>query len=383
MPHTPHIYSAYNTSALAHPALIFAGNPLDRADPERDTPELWARHTARGQLRVLLLVGGLLACTKTEEAPAPQAIWLQGHQLTALQKSAPTLFTTHTGDITENAVFLGYHTPGTALPEPVVCTTSDTDTSKDTQAQAPNDNSQPLAYWCIALSSKRAMAQPHETGENWAEAALSTALATSITLKDLRSLSMHSHLPSHTLAVAAQAKSMLDWHARHRFCAACGQETQLTKTGYERRCTQCSAAHYPRTDPVVIMLAICGDKALIGRGPQIPAGVYTALAGFMEPGESMEEAVGRELFEEVGLKTERVTYFASQPWPWPSSLMLGCYAYVASEDMQINPKEIEDARWISRADAASALKGNYDVMLPPKFAIARHLIEHWVNTPTL
>ena len=200
-----------------------------------------------------------------------------------------------------------------------------------------------------------------------------------IKTRDLRGLAMKPDADKGELAMAAQAKAMLDWHARHRFCAACGAASYLSKAGYERLCPACGAHHHPRTDPVVIMLALHGDMSLVGRGPQLPPGVFTALAGFMEPGERIEEAVARELEEEAGLKTTGVTYITSQPWPWPSSLMIGCFAEVSSKNLTLDPTEIEDAFWISVTDAEQALLDQHpDFTIPPPLAIARQLIEHWV-----
>jgi NAD+ diphosphatase len=190
----------------------------------------------------------------------------------------------------------------------------------------------------------------------------------------------HAH-PS--LGIVAQAKSMLSWHKSHLFCAKCGAQSELVKAGYERKCPSCGASHFPRTDPVVIMLAFPegsgGDRALVGRGYHLPPGIYSALAGFMEPGETIEEAVARELMEETGLKATKVEYKASQPWPWPSTLMIGCFAWV--EDGKITPDttEIEDARWITKEDAIRAIAGETpELLLPPSLAIAHDLLTLWL-----
>ncbi len=197
--------------------------------------------------------------------------------------------------------------------------------------------------------------------------------------RDLRGLAMKPGASTGELAMAAQAKSMLGWHDRHQFCAACGAPSDISKAGYERLCPNCGTHHHPRTDPVVIMLARCGDMALVGRGPQLPDGVFTALAGFMEPGERIEEAVARELEEEAGLETIGVQYVASQPWPWPSSLMIGCHAFVSGKNLTLDTTEVEDAFWISLQDAELALLDQHpDFTIPPPLAIARQLIERWV-----
>jgi NAD+ diphosphatase len=181
-------------------------------------------------------------------------------------------------------------------------------------------------------------------------------------------------------AALGQARALLAWHARHGHCAVCGAPTLARKGGYARQCTNdtCRAEHFPRTDPVVIMLVIDGDRCLLGRQPGFPAGFYSALAGFVEPGETLEEAVAREVQEEAGLATGRVRYVASQPWPFPSSLMIGCFAEAASTTIQFDTTELEDARWFSRADCAAALAGTGPFLVPPAVAIAHHLLSAWV-----
>jgi NAD+ diphosphatase len=178
-------------------------------------------------------------------------------------------------------------------------------------------------------------------------------------------------------AVVAQARSLLDWHARHGFCANCGAPTKLAKAGYQRSCAGCGAEHFPRTDPVVIMLAVDGDNCLLGRQPRFPRGFMSALAGFVEPGESLEEAVARELFEEAGIRTGRVRYVASQPWPFPSSLMIGALAEATSTAIRIDETELEEARWVTRDEVRAALGGAGPFQAPPPLAIARTLLETW------
>lgn len=180
-------------------------------------------------------------------------------------------------------------------------------------------------------------------------------------------------------SIAAQAKSIVDWHARHRFCAQCGQATEVQSGGWSRRCPACKAEHFPRTDPVVIMLAVKDDRCLLGRQPQFPPNFYSALAGFIEPGETIEEAVRREIKEESGISIGRVTYHATQPWPFPSSLMIGCFAQATSDDIVIDRDELEDARWVDRATCAAALQGQGDILMPPTIAIAHHLVKAWVE----
>ena len=187
------------------------------------------------------------------------------------------------------------------------------------------------------------------------------------------------HLPADEAAIVAQARSLIDWHERHRFCGRCGAPTEAQKAGYARQCAGCGLEHFPRNDPVVIMLAVTPDKALLGRQPMFPANFYSALAGFVEPGESLEEAVRRETFEEVGIRTNRVAYVASQPWPFPYSLMMGAFAEAETTDIRLQEDEIEDAGWYTRAEVEAALAGRGDFMTPPPFAIAHTLLRTWVD----
>jgi len=188
-------------------------------------------------------------------------------------------------------------------------------------------------------------------------------------------------LPVAESAIAAQAKTLLDWHRRHGFCPNCGHATQMAEAGYRRDCPDCGAQHFPRTDPVVIMLPILGGRCLLGRNARFPGGLYSAFAGFVEPGETMEDAVRRELKEEAGIAVGAVRYHASQPWPFPASLMLGCYAEALSEDFRIDQVEIADARWMAKNEALARLGGAPDdgLKLPAAIAIAHHLIKHWAQ----
>ncbi|WP_432769099.1 MAG: NAD(+) diphosphatase [Sphingopyxis sp.] len=182
-------------------------------------------------------------------------------------------------------------------------------------------------------------------------------------------------------ALYGGARSLVDWHARHRFCAACGSPTELFRAGWGRRCGTCRAEHFPRVDPVVIMLAEHDGRVLVGRQGGFPPGFFSALAGFVEPGESLEEAVARELFEEAGIRVSNVTYVASQPWPFPSSLMIGCRAVALGAELTLDTTEIEAAMWVDKADVRAALAGDIGApfMAPPPLAIARYLLEDWVG----
>lgn len=188
-------------------------------------------------------------------------------------------------------------------------------------------------------------------------------------------------LPASEAAIAAQGRSLIDWHARHPYCAVCGGHTRAVQGGANRICFECQAEHFPRTDPVAIAVVVRGQQCLLGRSPGFPAEMFSALAGFVEPGETLEDAVRREVFEESGVRVGAVTYVASQPWPFPSSLMIGCIAHAESDAIEIDPAEIEEARWFSRDALRAALAGRREgLMVPPPMAIAHHLIRAWVES---
>ncbi|WP_240504494.1 NAD(+) diphosphatase [Tsuneonella mangrovi] len=182
------------------------------------------------------------------------------------------------------------------------------------------------------------------------------------------------------LATYGGARSLVDWHARHRFCAKCGQPTALAKGGWQRNCGSCGAQHFPRTDPVTIMLVEHDGKLMLGRGLGWPEGRYSALAGFVEPGETIEEAVAREVLEETGVIAHSVRYVASQPWPFPSQLMMGCHAMADGEDIQLDTTELSEARWFTRDEVAHAMAGGADpaFLPPPPTAIAHTLLAWWL-----
>lgn len=179
--------------------------------------------------------------------------------------------------------------------------------------------------------------------------------------------------------LVATAKAILGWHETHGFCARCGAKTAIAQGGWQRDCAACGAHHFPRTDPVVIMLITHGNSVLMGRSPGWPEGMYSLLAGFVEPGETIEAAVRREVFEEAGVEVGTVGYLSSQPWPFPSSLMFGCHGQAVSREIVIDPAEIEDARWVAREEMLDAFAGRHPVIRPArKGAIARFLIENWL-----
>jgi len=187
-------------------------------------------------------------------------------------------------------------------------------------------------------------------------------------------------IPAGDAAIAAQARALVDWHARHGHCAACGGHTRSVQGGGNRICFDCQAEHFPRTDPVAIAVITRGDRCLLGRGPGWPDTMYSALAGFVEAGESLEEAVRREVWEESKVVVGAVRYVCSQPWPFPSSLMIGCIGEAESEEIEIDAVELDDARWFTRDALRAALDGRRDdLVVPPPFAIAHHLIRAWVG----
>ena len=200
-------------------------------------------------------------------------------------------------------------------------------------------------------------------------------------LIDLRTIAVQGDVDTVHVPPLAEAKAILGWHARHRFCPNCSAATVLTQAGWRRDCPVCKAEHFPRTDPVVIMLPIKDDRCVLGRSPRFPPTMWSCLAGFCEPGELIEEAVRREVAEEVGVTCARVRYFASQPWPFPASLMIGCHAEAVSDEVVIDKSEIEDARWFDRAELKSMLLRQHpqELSTPPPIAIAHHIIRDFVE----
>lgn len=186
------------------------------------------------------------------------------------------------------------------------------------------------------------------------------------------------HLPAAQAAMAATARAVFNWHQTHRFCSACGAASKVANAGWERHCPACGAKHFPRTDPVVIMLVTHGNSVLLGRSKGWPDRMYSALAGFVEPGETLETAVAREVREETGLVTQRIRYVASQPWPFPNSLMLGCVAEATDRAITLDD-ELESARWMTREEVLAAWTGQHpDVTPARRGAIAHYLIGEWL-----
>lgn len=215
------------------------------------------------------------------------------------------------------------------------------------------------------------------------DAGLAEALAArdDLEVADLRSIAMRDLLAPALLGELGGAKAMLDWHRRHGFCANCGHRSDVGAAGWRRECPNCKAQHFPRVDPVVIMLAIDGDRCLLGRQARFAPGMYSALAGFLEPGETIENAVRREIREEAGIRCSGVAYLASQPWPFPSSLMIGCFARAATTDIVVDHTELEDARWVTRDELATMFADSHPsgFKVPMPFAIAHHLLKAFLE----
>jgi NAD+ diphosphatase len=205
--------------------------------------------------------------------------------------------------------------------------------------------------------------------------------------EDLRGAAMQ--LSAADASLMACAKALFEWHATHGFCSRCGHETQSAEGGWKRECKACGAEHFPRVDPVAIMLPVHphpehGPRCCLGRQARFPRGMYSALAGFIEPGESLEEACARELQEEAGLVTKEVRYHSTQPWPYPSQLMIGLIAEVESDALTLDQDEIVEAVWLTRAEARAALSGGLSrdgksIWAPPALAIAHHLVKAWAE----
>jgi NAD+ diphosphatase len=318
--------------ALSAIQTAFTGNPLDRAEHVRHDPEILASQMQRTEARFMLF------------APA------SGEQTSAVRVNIDhetRCLTSESGEIIWRT-----HAQCAAL-------------TVTTSVFLGLENGEPrYAHMLAAESEQRALED--------------SSLACKF--RDARSIAHQlGHRPE--LGILAQAKSMLSWHENHRYCSKCGEPSAVAKAGYERICNACETHHFPRTDPVVIMLVRRGNQALVGRGVGWAPGAFSALAGYMEPGESIEEATAREVFEEVGLRTVRVEYRASQPWPWPSTLMIGVEAWVEAGDLKLDPAEIAEAVWITKEDVRASMRGEHPHrLMPSSYAIAHSLVRDWLDS---
>ena len=306
--------------------LAFGGSGLDRAAALRGDPAALAEHLGRG--RVLPLWRGK---PLIRDGAAPG--WLTaGHPVLA-----------HGAD----PVFLGLD-EGQAV------------FGQDISDWSPEAGAEAVQAGFYDASEQRHPALP----EGWV-------------FRELRGVMLA--LTPRDAELAATAKAVLQWHRSHRFCSVCGAPSAPAQAGWQRRCTACAASHFPRTDPVVIMLVTSGDRVLVGRSPGWPEGMYSCLAGFVEPGETIEAAVRREVAEETGIRIGAVRYRASQPWPFPASLMIGCLAEADSDAITLDPAELEDARWVDRADMVTVMAGLDPSIRPARRgAIAHLLISDWL-----
>lgn len=214
-----------------------------------------------------------------------------------------------------------------------------------------------------------------------AAAAEKLAGRSDVEVAELRGMAMQGLVPPNELSSIAVAKSMVSWHQRHGFCPNCGARTRMSQGGWKRDCPECKSEHFPRTDPVVIMLVTRGDKCLLGRQSRFARGMWSCLAGFVEAAETIEDAVRREVFEEAGIRCDQVGYYMSQPWPYPSSLMIGCTAGALNDDIVVDRSELEDARWFDRAEALQMIRREHPEGMtgPHPFAIAHHLLGQWLH----
>jgi len=296
----------------------FAGNPLDRADVQRRDPE-WLAATAADPRSRYLPFAKLNVLLQGDE---PDLGWLNTPEVVRLDISTPP-------------ILLGVRDG--------------------------------IGHFAIDVSELGDPEHELNLGDSWR-------------FEDCRAAGMV--LSTENTGIIAQSRSQLDWHRRHQFCSVCGSRSVPERGGHVRRCPTCRAEHFPRTDPVAIMLITDADHCLLGQsaGRLARTGMYSALAGFIDQGESIEEAVRREVREEAGVQVGEVRYHSSQPWPFPSSLMIGCHGRAVTTDIAIDTAEMADVRWFSRSAVSQALEQkNPDLRVPGPIAIAHHLIRSWAT----
>ena len=313
------------------PGFAFAGGPLDRLSARRDDVGFVANLRARDDARFLLIARDMPVLTREPR----EGLFRRAD----VERLGP-----------EMEILLGLRESGAPLFAARLA---------DSAVEQREDHSD-------GFLDKRVLAIPGRAD---------------LELVDMRTIAATGMLDPPTVAWLAAAKAMAHWHARHRFCAHCGAGTRLAASGWRRECDACKAQHFPRTDPVVIMLAIDGERCLLGRQPRFPKNMYSALAGFVEPGETIEEAVRREIHEEAGLVCDEVSYVATQPWPFPASLMIGCFARATTREVLLDHDELEDARWFSREEALAMFEKRHPegLLAPARMAIANHLLRVWLG----
>jgi NAD+ diphosphatase len=312
----------------------FAGNPLDRLSDRREDPAFLAGAQAHPDARALLICRDTPLLLKSADGLDPMFTFAEAHALGEARATA----------------FLGVTAGGAPVFSILLA---------DEAVEVSGDASD-------GFFDRRAMLAPGRPD---------------IALIDMRSIAMQGLLSAPVIGMFAQAKAVLYWHARHGFCPNCGHPTRSSAAGWRRECDNCKAEHFPRTDPVVIMLAVDGERCLLGRQRRFPKGMYSCLAGFVEPGETIEEAVRREIQEEAGIRCGTINYLASQPWPFPATLMIGCIAEAATTELKVDGVELEDARWFSRDEALAMLESRHPDRLsaPQPMAIANHILRAWVD----
>ena len=297
----------------------FAGNRLDRGDRERRDPE-WLRSRAADPVSRFLPLWRLNV--PITAGPETRLVWISPRQLEDLDAAGPP-------------IFLGLRDG--------------------------------IAHFTIDVSAVDDPARRFGANGRWIYGEAREAAAV---------------LEAGDAGIVAQARAQLDWHRRHGFCGVCGHATDIERGGQQRRCSECGALHFPRTDPVVIVVVDDGDRCLLGqsRGRLARLGTYSALAGFVDQGEAIEEAVRREVREEAGIEVGEVRYHSSQPWPFPSSLMIGCHGRALTTEIYVDDEEMIDVRWFERGDVLLALEGrNPNLLVPQPIAIAHHLIRAWAE----